>query len=257
MTFATRACLTLALALGAVLPVHGSQLFEQLKAEYLAKEGVELVAGDETFPVTITGGQIAGKNVFSSEIDLYLYVFRKELGKYPKELFALIQLKRVVFCRELAVDTQPRAAVADWEHNTLYVEVRNGIYADSHRRKMIHHELFHLLDFADDGVLGRDPDWVALNPPEVFYGAGGEQKLDEKSTAITHPSPGFVSKYALASVAEDKAEVFANLMVYDVKIQLLLKQDSILAGKVQLLKQELLAFCPQVDEPFWVRAAKF
>lgn len=245
----------LILTLGVVLPAQGSQLFEQLRQEYQAKAGVELVAGEETFPVASSAGQITGKNVLSSEIDLYLYLFRKEFRKYPKEFLALIQLKRVVFCRDLAVDTQPRAAVADWDHGTLYVEVRSGLYADAHRRKMIHHELFHLEDFADDGVLGRDPEWVALNPPDFYY--GGELKLDQKSTSPSHPSPGFFSPYARVSVAEDKAETFAHLMVYDVKVTLLLKQDSVLGQKVQQLKQELATFCPQMDAPFWVKAAKF
>ncbi len=243
------------LALAAGLAARGSPLFDQLKAEYQAKGAVELVAGDETFPVASSAGQITGKNALSSEIDLCLYLFRKEIGKYPKEIFPLMQLKRVVFCRELAVDSQPRAAVADWDHGTLYVEIHSGIYADNHRRKMIHHEIYHLIDFADDGVLGRDPDWVALNPPDFFY--GGDTKLDQKTTAATHPSPGFISTYARLNVAEDKAETFASLMVYDVKVQLLFKQESVLGGKVQQLKQELAIFCPQLDAAFWVQAAKF
>lgn len=235
---------------------RGSVLFDQLKLEYHGKGEVELVAGSEPFPVTLAAGLVAGKNVPKSDIDIYLYLFRKELGKYPAELFPLVGLKRVVFCRELSLAGQARAAFADGETGTLYLDVRSGVYSETYRRKIIHHELYRFIDQASRDTPG-DPDWVVLNPEGFHYGASGAAVPgDNKGSLVTHPTAGFIDTNALASVIDDKAETFANLMVNDLKLRLLLKQDDILRTKVQRLKDGLAGFCKPCDEAFWTRVAK-
>lgn len=235
---------------------RGSVLFDQLQQEYHAKGEIELVAGSAEFPVAVVAGQIAGKNVPKSDIDIYLYLFRKELGKYPAELLPLVGLKRVVFCRELSVGGQVRAAFADGENATLYLDVRSAVYSETYRRKVIHHEFYHFIDQASRSTPG-DPDWVALNPEGFLYGsAGAAVQGDNKGSLITHPTAGFLDTNALASVVDDKAEIFANLMVNDLKARLLLKQDDLLRTKVQRLKDTLGQFCKQCDEAFWTRVAK-
>ena len=242
-----------------VLPVaglRGSVLFDQLKEEYSRKGGVELAAGTESFPVTLAKGVVAGKNVPKSDIDIYLYLFRKEFGKYPAELITLTGLKRVVFCRELSLNGQPRAALPDGENNTLYLDVRSGIYSETYRRKVIHHGFYRLLDLASHDGTG-DADWVALNAPDFHYGsAGAVAEGDNKSSLVSHPAPGFLNSWSMSAVEADKAEIFANLMVNDLKTRLLVKQDEILRAKVQRLKDMLALFCRPCGEAFWANVAK-
>jgi len=236
--------------------LRGSVLYDQLKQEYQGKGGVELVAGSEPFPVTLGAGVVAGKNVPKSDIDIYLYLFRKEFGKYPAELISLTGLKRVVFCRELSINGQARAAVPDGENNTLYLDVRSGIYSETYRRKIIHHAFYRLLDEASHDGPG-DADWVALNSPGFHYGSEGPvAEGDNKASLISHPAPGFLNSWAMSAVEEDKAEIFANLMVNDLKTRLLLKDDEILRAKVRRLKDTLALFCRPCGEDFWARVVK-
>jgi hypothetical protein len=217
---------------------------------------VELTAGQETFPVALAAGSVTGKNVPNSDIDIYLFLFRKEFGKYPGDLFTLAGLKRVVFCRELSLNGQPRAALGDTENGTLYIDVRSATYAEAYRRKVIHHELYHLIDAASRDNPG-DAEWVALNPKGFSYGSeGAGTPGDNKASHITHPSPGFVNAFSMSALVEDKAELFANLMVNDLKVRLLLKQDSVLQAKVTRLKTTLHEFYPKLDEAFWTKVAK-
>jgi hypothetical protein len=236
--------------------VAGSVLFKELKQDYQDRGGVELTAGHEPFPVALSAGSLTGKNVPNSDIDIYLFLFRKEFGKYPGDLFGLAGLKRVVFCRELGLNGQARAAFGDIENGTLYIDVRSATYAETYRRKVIHHEFYHLIDAASRDKPG-DADWVALNPDGFKYGAeGAATPGDNKGAQITHPVPGFVNAFALVALVEDKAEIFANLMVNDLKVRLLLKQDAILQAKVTRLKVSLHEFCPKLDEAFWTKVAK-
>jgi hypothetical protein len=245
--------LTVLLAAGGVA---GSVLFNELKQDYQDRGGVELTAGHEPFPVALAAGTVAGKNVPNSDIDIYLFLFRKEFGKYPGDLFGLAGLKRVVFCRELSLNGQARAALGDTENGTLYIDVRSGTYSETYRRKVIHHEFYHLIDAASRDNPG-DADWVAMNPPNFSYGSeGAGGPGDNKSAQITNPVPGFVNAYSLLALVEDKAEIFANLMVNDLKVRLLLKKDGILQAKVKRLKEDLQGLDPKLDEAFWTKVAK-
>jgi hypothetical protein len=236
--------------------VAGSVLFNELKQDYQDRGGVELTSGHEPFPVALSAGTVTGKNVPNSDIDIYLFLFRKEFGKYPGDLFGLAGLKRVVFCRELGLNGQARAALADPEDGTLYLDVRSATYAETYRRKVIHHEFYHLIDAASRDNPG-DADWVALNPKGFAYGSEGAViPGDNKGAQITHPAAGFVNAYAMTALVEDKAEIFANLMVNDLKVRLLLKQDTVLQAKVTRLKVTLQVFYPKLDEAFWTKVAK-
>ncbi|MEI6106426.1 MAG: putative zinc-binding metallopeptidase [Opitutae bacterium] len=245
--------LTVLLAAGGA---SGSALFDELKQDYQDRGGVELATGHEPFPVALAAGSITGKNVPNSDIDIYLFLFRKEFGKYPGDLFGLAGLKRVVFCRELGLSGQARAAIGDSETGTLYLDVRSAVYSESYRRKTIHHEFYHLIDTASRDTPG-DADWVALNPKGFVYGSATPiTPGDNKGAQLTHPAPGFVTGYAMTALAEDKAEIFANLMVNDLKLRLLLKQDEFLQTKVARLKKTLQEFCPKADAAFWANVAK-
>lgn len=62
----------------AVGAARGSELFDQLKKDYREKAGVELVAGTEKFSVKTERDQIEGTYANAGDIDLFLYMFRKE-----------------------------------------------------------------------------------------------------------------------------------------------------------------------------------
>ena len=230
-----------------------SALFNQLAKEYQDHGGVALVAGDAAFPVKLEAGVIAAKNVLPGDIDLYLYLFRKEFGKYPATLFPLVGLKRVVFCRDLTFKGAARAAVADSEHGALYLDVRSGVYSSAYRHKVVHREFFQLIAAASRDGSG-DAGWVALNPAGTLYGRGKPVAPgDNAGAVITHPTAGFINAIAQTSVDEDKAQIFANLMVNDLKTRLLLRQDTVLVAKIQLLKEQLRQFCKEADASFWQR----
>jgi hypothetical protein len=230
--------------------------FDELAQEYRAHGGVELVADGAVFPVKLPAGPLTARNVARVDLDLYLLLFRKEFGKYPAELFPLAGLKRIVFCRELAFKGQMRTAVADPDNGVLYLDVRSGVFPPSYRRKMIHREFYRLIDNASRDGSG-DAGWVALNPPGTLYGSGKVYPPgDNPGSVISHPTAGFLNVNSLSSVEEDKAEIFANLMVNDLKTRLLLRQDDVLVAKIQLLKQSLQQFCGKADAMFWTRVGK-
>jgi len=111
---------------------------------------------------------------------------------------------------------------------------------------MVHHELFHFLDYAySPRSLYDDPAFATLNAPGVGYRSAeadgpGPPLLEAVRTAWElEPAvvpraplpPGMISSYAAASVAEDKAEVFAYLMMDAAAVDALCRADAALARK--------------------------
>ncbi|MBA4030250.1 MAG: hypothetical protein C0478_05060 [Planctomyces sp.] len=215
---------------------------------------ISIITANPTFPVKITHGTIDGRSAELHDIHNYAGLFASEFGIYPPELVSRSKLKQVVFCRELSFAGQRRNAIPDFQNNTLYLDIARGTDSKTYLRKVIHHEFFHIIDYRDDGSVYRDDQWAALNPPDFKYGTGGRNAQHMRDTSVlTNTLPGFLDHYATTGVEEDKAEVFANLIVDGEYIKERIPQDTILGNKVRRMKAQLEIFCPEVNASFWER----
>jgi hypothetical protein len=213
---------------------------------------IEIVTAGSEFPVKTVYGSIDGKSADGNQLKNYAGLFNPEFGLYPPQLVKRSRLKRVVFCTELSFAGQRRNAVPDFVKDTLYLDVGRGTYNSSYLRSVIHHEFFHIIDLRDDGSLYRDERWSALNPPEFKYGTGGRNAQEIKTTyLLTEQLTGFLNHYSTTGVEEDKAEVFAHLVVDNAYVENRAKKDRVLKTKIDRMKELLIAFCPEMNEAFW------
>ena len=156
------------------------------------------------------------------------------------------RLKSVVFCKDLTFAGQRRTAVPDFEHDVLYLDVARGRNDDRYVRKVIHHEFFHIVDLRDDDQLYEDERWVKLNPPGFKYGPGGINLQNDPTVTETGKDvPGFLNRYAAGGVEEDKAEVFAHLMVEPKEMKDRADKDKYMRAKVERMKELLRDFTPK------------
>lgn len=215
---------------------------------------IEIVAAGPDFPVKTRHGLIEGKQVAGSDLENYTSLFATEFTLYPTELLQRSQLKRVVICRELSFAGQRRNAIPDFEHDTLYLDAGRGANNKPYLRKVIHHEYFHIIDFRDDGSVYKDDRWAALNPDKFQYGSGGRTVQDLAETSVlTDKFPGFLNHYSTTGVEEDKAEMFANLIVDPAYVENRAGTDRVIHAKVDRMKDQLAKFCPEMNDRFWER----
>ncbi len=218
---------------------------------------IEIVTVDPRFPVRTTYGTIDGKNADRKKLESYAGLFAREFTVHPPDLVKRSQLKRVVLCEELSFAGQRRNAIPDFDHDTLYLEVSRGTYSKPYLRKVIHHEFFHIIDYRDDGSVYKDERWQVLNPAKFKYGDGGRNVQDLQTTSVlTDEFPGFLNHYSTTAVEEDKAEVFANLIVDPVYVEDRAKKDRVLKAKVERMRDLVANFCPDMKEEFWERVRK-
>ena len=218
---------------------------------------VEIVTATPRFPVRTTHGEIDGESADRKTLESYAGLFALEFTLYPPDLVKRSTLNRVVLCKELSFAGQRRNAIPDFEHDTLYLDVARGKYSKTYLRKVIHHEFFHIIDYRDDGSVYQDELWEALNPEEFKYGSGGRTVQDISTTSVlTDKFSGFLNHYSTTGVNEDKAEVFANLIVDPAYVEGRARKDRVLKAKVERMRVLLVSFCPDMKEEFWERVRK-
>jgi hypothetical protein len=216
---------------------------------------IEIVTLNPTFPVKNSHGMIDGHVAEDKELRAYAGLFASEFSLYPVEAVKRAQLKRIVLCRELSFAGQLRTAIPDYDHDTLYLDVVRGSYDKRYVRKVLHHEFFHLIDYRDDGNVYQDERWAKLNAKDFKYGNGGKNAQDRSDTSLlTDKYPGFLNHYSTTGVEEDKAELFAHLIIESKHVEEYRKNDKVIKAKVERLKELLSEFCPEMNDDFWEKA---
>lgn len=253
---AARLRLALALsALAAVFLATASANDKPLaQLEKLAREySITILHDRALFPVHTPYGTITGAVAQRSEVAALAPILVEEFGLYPASFVKKTRLRRIVLCRDLRFDRERQEAVPDYVHNTLYLDVTSGDQDLDYRRLIIHREFFHIVDFRDDGWVFSDVRWESINPKAFKYDRqrGFAMKPDPRGSVITDSLPGFLTPRAKTGVAQDKAEIFAQLILYPSLVKDRAHKDEIVGRKVARMKRLLARFSPDMGASFW------
>ena len=247
------------------------------------KYGVEIITSDLRFPVAFTGNEsLSGRQASQKALDAYLPILVAEWNLYPVSLIRKVGLRRIIICDGLSMDmgdfssrlgagenkhiVQTRGAVPDYERHDLYLNVgwfqrfANAGLASDNRRYVcegIHHEFFHCVDNAiiserHRKLIAPDAGWRSLNPEGFIYGKGGVYSQNDPQAGVNNGAlVGFLNVYSQSAVEEDKAEIFANMMMDRVGIEERAESDRYIANKIRAMEALLLEFCPDINRAFW------
>jgi len=238
------------------LAVFVAVALAQIKADPLVDlgktYGVQIEVVKEAFTTQAKGYTISGKPPTDAEMEKYTPLFVKEWSLYPPSLMKKAKVTKIVFCDGLQVGEQYRAAVPAFELDTMYYDPALGSFSPHYQRNVVHHEFFHMLD-QRMGAMRVDPDWSALNAPDFKYGDGGEKMRAAGVGELTADIPGFLTRYGTAAVEEDKAELFAHLIVDSAYVTDRSAKDAVLAAKIAMLKRRVGNFESGLGDKFWLK----
>ncbi|HRK20830.1 MAG TPA: hypothetical protein PLX06_03435 [Fimbriimonadaceae bacterium] len=209
---------------------------------------LEVVEKPTTWPAR--NYQVVADAASAGGLKKYEPLFVEEWNRYPASLFKKAKVTKLIIGAKVAMNGQIRAAVPAFDLDTMFYDAELGNYRPDYQRVVIHHELFHMID-QRMGVMRRDPEWAALNGPEFKYGDGGHNVRNLGAGELTDKLPGLLTPYAGSAVEEDKAELFAHLLVNPAFVTERAKLDPVLAKKIELLKRRLATFDPGLGESFW------
>lgn len=203
---------------------------------------VQIIEDEPGFPVQTRDGRLDGSPIPPADLvsrGFYRRILHEILSDYPPRLLQRIGLRSVVLCDNLSFEGTNCFAYAVVERGCLYLSIRAGL--ESHYvRRTFHHEIFHQVDYADDHQLASDPRWEALNPRGFRYSGDAERlQADPNSTLPDESLEGFLNRYGTSAPAEDKAELYASLMVDRAAVRRREARDAVIRRKVERLRQTL------------------
>lgn len=153
---------------------------------------------------------------------------------YPAESLAATKIEYVALCREITVvrdgKPQPIAGTVDLSGRGLLISLGHFLGQPYHPRgtftidDIVHHELFHLVDYVHyPSELADDPEWQLFNPVGFEYGTSGVGR------------DGFVNAYATTAEHEDRASVYEMMISRPDELCELVRGDDIIASKASII----------------------
>lgn len=174
---------------------------------------------------------------------------------YPPKLLAATGVRHVALCRSIEVPDGelPAAGIALLDQQRILVNVGSFEHAAEGFTidRVIHHELFHLLDY-HGGTFHDDREWSALNPAGFAY-EDPEMHYRDRDLMAARPA-GFVRAYATQNEAEDRASTFDLLFARPAELCAIAAADRIVANKVALIKRRVQKVAGKT--PLWAPCAK-
>jgi len=229
-----------------------SAALRELSEELRASHEVEILHASGPFRIELGAHTLQGTDAPEAPLSAATVIVADELALYPPEFVRRSMLRRVMLCSALREDAVAIPSLPNYRR-TLLLDVE----ADpDFLRRLLHHEIFHFVDLADDGVLLWDPTWERLNRPDFDYGRGGRDMREPIASALTDEQPGFLTRYATSALEEDKAETFAFLMAQPALVAARAATDPVLAAKVARIRRIVATLDPEMNEAFWARIAR-
>ena len=196
------------------------------KADYLSFE----LANPEDYPALLQ----------------YLEILDEEMSRYPKAFWLKFSNPKILLVKKHFFHEKPAEGVFPAKSDTLILDFSRSRRNPTAQRHSIHHEIFHLVDFHIHGPdMDEDKAWENLNAPVFQYRPENiSDWIKNDGSAGVPTSKGFVTDYAMTSAAEDKAEVFACLMVPVQKrlINRWAQTDKILERKIEAIRNLEIKF---------------
>jgi hypothetical protein len=197
--------------------------------------GLEFLAATRPFSLELGNGPVAAQVADESRRDIALAIVNEELGRYPRGFLEKSRFRRVLLCANLNEAAREIPSLPNFQQ-TLLLDVNA---TPDFLRRVVHHEVFHFADYADDDQVKSDPEWTKENGNYFVYGSGGRYLRNPAVSSPNGAPPGFVTRYATSALEEDKAETFAFLMVAPGMLAERTKSDPVLARKVARVKSQL------------------
>ncbi len=226
-----------------------SSSIEQRVERFQIRYGIPLVYKN----IILTNSNIHFQIISPQEYDLlnnYLALFEEEINKYPAEFFQRRQVRAVLLATHVFSRDIPAQGIYSADARVMIFDISRFSHNKALTRHSIHHELFHMMAFQTPGYVINDYAWVAMNTPGFNYGP--HNGVPGAANPVNPQAPsklGFVTDYAMSSVEEDKAEVFACLMQQQHRtlITRWAEVDEVLRKKIQTIKEFIAEDFPEMN----------
>lgn len=228
------------LAQAGLAPVSGGELAPVCEAFERDLHVAPLLA-QSPFKLTLANGPLEGEPLAEPRARAALSVVHRELARYTPDRLHDAGLVRVV----LAADLRESGKLISSLPNVSGSLLLDGSVPEAFLARLVHHEVFHFFDFTDQDRPHENDRWTIANGLFV-YGEGGRSVRSPRASDLSDDMPGFLTRYAMSAVEEDKAEVFSFLMTQPEAVRGRAATDPVVRAKVERLGEKLARVAPEL-----------
>ena len=213
---------------------------EKLLYKLFKRLNIELNIPTSKFYLRTSSFDLMGEPATKSDLDCYTPLLFMEFWIYGKSFIKKSRLKKLNLVHNIEYTnseyTQERAGCPEYDESksiTYAIHERNLAYI----RIVLHHELFHYIDYSDDFSYDDD-GWELLNQKGFEYGEGGDS--EREWIKLEKNQIGFINHYSTSSLAEDRAEIYQYLI--SCPDEALNNNDKIVSKKAKRIQEFLNNF---------------
>jgi hypothetical protein len=193
------------------------------------------------FRLALANGPLEGAPLAADRARAAFAIIRRELGRYDPDRLTAAGLLRIVIASDLRESGRTISSLP----NVAGTLLLDGSVPEAFLARLVHHEIFHFFDFADRERLRENDRWQDENG--LFaYGEGGRSVRSARAGDLSDEMPGFLTRYAMSAVEEDKAEVFSLLMTRPTEVRTRATSDGVVRAKVMRLADKLSRVAPEL-----------
>ncbi|MBU0467616.1 MAG: putative zinc-binding metallopeptidase [Candidatus Omnitrophica bacterium] len=185
----------------------------------------------------------------------YLILFEEEINKYPRGFFKGRDVRGIGLVNNLFSGETPAQGLYSSSAHIMFFDISRFGDNKSQQRHSIHHEIYHMMSQQDQGLqVLSDEKWASFNNDGFSYGEQNKSLRDANPINPYAPNQlGFVTYYAMKSIEEDQAEVFACLMQKNHRdlIEKWMQKDPALKKKIEAIKYFSAEYNYEMDEKYW------
>jgi hypothetical protein len=179
----------------------------------------------------------------SDELDeATLDALARAFDRYPASFLVASRIDSVALCKHIEYEDVVRefgtAGTVDYKQRRLFISVETfiGRLYDANGpftvEDIVHHELFHLIEFEHMRAEMSDPEWRLHNPIGFEYRDG---------SAGSERPRGFVNPYAATNELEDRASTYQYMMARPAELCELAAVDPAVRAKARLIWSRVAA----------------
>lgn len=142
-----------------------------------------------------------------------LFLFVQEISLYPKNFFRYARCRNIYFVQKLFYEQKPVDGLFSAGPNYIFYDYSRRHDNTQKIRHSIHHELYHMIGSKHPFWKERGAQWETLNRSGFSYGRKMKPRERNPVNFYAPDEPGFITDYAMVSAEEDRAEMFACMMI--------------------------------------------
>ena len=232
-----------------IMPLHAKsdQIYELIKIPNLKlyhsdKNGLRYLVPDNNFSAGLGINRVNCQKLDKDELKKKFQLIKKNTSVYDNEFFKKVNLRFIVFCKNLTISEIPAIGFANPEMKTIILNVNSK---EKIFQRVIHHEILHIIHFNFKELFDNNK-WKKFNESKFSYTSCLTCRENSGLKPIKKTN-GFFTDYAKTSISEDMAETFSFLILDKNYTSKKINTDEILKKKVNFIKKNVLNIYQKFD----------